>query len=138
MARVTPRRIVSFIEKMYPWAKTSKSQALYADQLVNLGTIASLVRRLPDELQPSDPDDFTLLVAAVASIEAGIQMWAGMSPSSASATPLRAFVPDGWTGEVLPYRFATVSYRTTEVRILCDQLAHAKPTGANAADRMNS
>ena len=49
----------------------------------------------------------------------------------------RAFVPDGWTGAVMLYRFGSVAYRTTDPKILADQLRLAKPVNANAAERMN-
>jgi hypothetical protein len=48
----------------------------------------------------------------------------------------RAFVPDGWSGEVMLYAFGAVAYHTTEPRILADQLRFAKPAGANALERM--
>jgi hypothetical protein len=48
----------------------------------------------------------------------------------------RAFVPDGWRGEVMVYPFGYVSYRTTEPRILADQLRFAKPAQTSAGERM--
>lgn len=47
-----------------------------------------------------------------------------------------AFVPEGWTGMVMLFRFGTVAYHTTEPKILADQLRMAKPATATAGDRL--
>jgi hypothetical protein len=47
----------------------------------------------------------------------------------------RAFVPDGWTGDVLIYRFGAMVYRTTEPKILAGQLSYAKPLQPGAPVR---
>lgn len=48
----------------------------------------------------------------------------------------RAFVPHGWDGPVMLRSFGLVEYRTTEPKILQGQLDHAKPSTANALERM--
>jgi len=47
----------------------------------------------------------------------------------------RAFVPDGWEGPVMLYRYGAMVYRSTEPKILADQLRFAKPLPPGAPVR---
>lgn len=48
----------------------------------------------------------------------------------------RAFIPRGWEGDVLLYRFGAVAYRTISQRTLRSQLDDAHRVGATPAERM--
>lgn len=94
MTRVTPRRIVTLIEKTYDWTITPGTYdgVMRQDQAASLGMIAALARELPAELLPTDSDDFTAFVAARTAIESALASWAGPPSTAASPLyPLRAF-----------------------------------------------
>lgn len=49
----------------------------------------------------------------------------------------RAFVPDGWVGDVMIYRFGTIAYRELTPRILQQQLDASKPLASLRATSLN-
>jgi hypothetical protein len=48
----------------------------------------------------------------------------------------RAFVPHARDGTIMLFEFGRIAYRDTADRTLAQQLAHALPVGASAAERM--
>lgn len=91
MGRITPARIVGFIDRTWPWAQklTPPQNPLHRGLAVQLGAIVALCRRLPPELLPSDPDAFFAFFLSVEAIESGIEQWKGLS----SAAPVQEIDP---------------------------------------------
>ncbi|MGA8060221.1 MAG: hypothetical protein WB999_18390, partial [Candidatus Binataceae bacterium] len=80
MARVTPRQVVAFIDRMCPgiaeWTpEHSRAAQLHASFDSQLSTLVQLIGEVPPELMPPDADRYAELVSSVAAIRAVVQTW---------------------------------------------------------------
>ncbi len=75
MTKVVPSQIVSFIDRIYPTAKSTPNMTVYSADSAVLGAIIDLADDLPLELLTISGDDYANYVFGLEAMQAAIDRW---------------------------------------------------------------
>ncbi len=75
MTKVVPSQIVSFIDRIYPGAKSTPDMPVYSADSAVLGAIIDLADDLPVELLTLSGDDYANYVFGLEAMQAAIDRW---------------------------------------------------------------
>ncbi|MGY3530510.1 hypothetical protein [Bradyrhizobium sp. USDA 4452] len=75
MTKVVPSQIVSFIDRIYPTAKSNPNMSVYSADSPVLGAIIDLADDLPIELLTMSGDEYASYVFGLEAMQAAIDRW---------------------------------------------------------------
>jgi hypothetical protein len=75
MTKVVPSQIVSFIDRIYPTAKSTPNMTVYSADSAVLAAIIDLADDVPIELLTISGDDYANYVFGLEAMQAAIDRW---------------------------------------------------------------